>query len=171
MARLFFALWPDEEIRDQIDKVSRQFDDTKIKLVKKSNLHITLVFLGEVAEQDKDELIEKINKLHMQPFELELTRTGWWRKPQILWIGTSSVPEELLQLVKSIRKCVNKQGLKAEKREYQPHITIARKAKHIKLTKDTLNIKWKVDSFALMKSSTAADGVNYEVIREWPLLN
>lgn len=169
MARLFFALWPDDKIRTQINKISRQFKEEKLKLVKKSNLHITLEFLGEVSDKDQEELIEKLNKLNHEPFDIELTRVGWWLKPQILWIGTTQIPKPLLTLVKSIRKCVKQQGLKTDQREYKPHVTIARKVKQIIVPKETFHVPWKVDSFALVVSKSTNNGVEYCVIQEWAL--
>ncbi len=171
MARLFFALWPDDEIRTQLENVTKQFKKENIRLVKKSNLHITLEFLGEISGQDKDQLVERINKLQHQPFDIELTRTGFWKKPQILWIGTTNIPEPLLTLVKSIRKCVKQQGLKTDKREYRPHVTIARKVKQIILPKETFYILWPVKSFALVISESTEKGVEYRVLQKWSLLN
>ena len=169
MARLFFALWPDEETREQINDVVGPFKNQNIKPVKKSNLHITLEFLGEVSDQDKEDLIDKINMLQHEPFDLELTRVGWWCKPQILWIGTTHIPKELLTLVKSIKKCVRKQGLKIDKREYKPHVTIARKVKQVVIPNKALHISWQVNSFVLVVSNTNEDGAEYEVLKEWSL--
>lgn len=169
MSRLFFALWPDEETRTQIDNVSRQFKNENIKPVKKSNLHITLEYLGEVSDEDQEALIEKINKLQHEPFDLELTRVGWWRKPQILWIGTTHIPMELIRLVKSIRKCVRKQGLKTDQREYKPHVTIARKVKQVVIPNKALHIPWHVDSFVLVVSNTSESGSEYQILKEWSL--
>lgn len=169
MPRLFFALWPDEDTRKQIDHIARQFKDQNIKPVKKSNLHITLEFLGEVLADDQEALIEKINQLELEPFDIELTKIGWWRKPQILWIGTMHIPKELTRLVKSIRKCVKKQGLKTDKREYQPHVTIARKVKEVVIPNKALHIPWQVNSFVLVISKTIENGAEYQVIQEWSL--
>lgn len=169
MARLFFALWPDEETRTQIDGVARQFKNENIKPVKKSNLHITLEYLGEVSDADREALIDKINRLQHEPFDLELVRVGWWRKPQILWIGTMHTPVALLTLVKSIRKCARKQGLKTDKREYQPHVTIARKVKQVVIPNEALQIPWHVDRFVLVVSNTNENGAEYRVLQEWPL--
>ena len=171
MPRLFFALWPGEETRKQIDHVARQFKDQNIKQVKKSNLHITLEFLGEVSAEDQEALIEKINKLELEPFEIELTKIGWWRKPQILWIGTMHIPKELTRLVKAIKKCVKKQGLKTDKREYQPHVTIARKVKEVVIPNKALHIPWQVNRFVLVVSKTNGNGSEYTVIKEWHLTN
>ena len=171
MARLFFALWPDDETRTRIAEVAKIFESNEIKPVKISNLHITLEFLGEVSDQDRDQLIEKINKLQHQSFNLELTRVGWWRKPQILWIGTTHIPGELLQLVKSIKKCVRKQGLKIDKKEYKPHVTIARKIKQVVIPNKALHLLWQANSFVLVVSRSGENGVEYQVIQEWPLIN
>ena len=169
MARLFFALWPDDETRKQLYDVAKQFNQDNIKHVKKSNLHITLEFLGEVSDQDKEELIEKINKIKNESFDIELTRTGFWKKPQILWIGTTQIPESLIKLVKLIKKCVKQQGLKTDQREYKPHVTIARKVKQVIVPKETFYIPWHVDNFALVVSNSTNDGVEYGVIKDWPL--
>ena len=167
MARLFLALWPNDKTREQLFDVAKQFKDENIKLVKKTNLHLTLEFLGEVPDKDKEELKERLNDVKAEPFEIELTRTGFWKKPQILFIGTTIVPKQLLSLVKSIKKSVKQQGLKTDRREYKPHVTIARKVKQLIVPKETFQISWQVNSFALVVSNSTNEGVEYRVIREW----
>lgn len=167
MSRLFLALWPDDETRKQLFNVAQQFKHENIRLVKKSNLHMTLEFLGEVSDKDRNELIERLSAITVEPFEIELTRTGFWKKPQIIYIGTTIIPNELLTLVKSIRKAVKQQGLKTDNREYKPHVTIARKVKQILLPKETFHIDWNVNSFVLVVSNSTTEGVEYKVIKEW----
>lgn len=169
MARLFFALWPNEETRNQLDQVAQQFKNENILLTKKNNLHITLEFLGEVSEDDQQALKETVSKITGEIFDIELTRVGWWNKPQILWIGTTQIPKQLLSLVKSIKKCAKQQGLKTDQREYKPHVTIARKVKQVIVPTETFLIPWQVNSFALVISKSTESGVNYQVLQEWPL--
>ncbi len=169
MARLFFALWPDEETRTQLDNVTRQFKNEDIRRVKKSNLHITLEFLGEVSDETCQNLIDEISKLRGNAFSLELTTIGWWKKPQNLWIGTKQIPTPLLNLVKSIKTCVKQQGLKPDQRVYKPHVTIARKVKCKKTLESQFSIKWNVSSFALIVSKSTDAGVEYHPIKEWSL--
>lgn len=169
MSRLFFALWPDEKTRKQIANVFKQFEQQKLKLVKNSNLHITLEFLGEVSDHDRNALIDKTSRLNHKSFDLELTEAGWWPKPQILWIGTSQVPTSLLELVKSVRQCVRQQGIKTDSREYKPHVTVARKVKRKIHINEPFHIPWHVDRFVLVESKTFESGVEYQVTREWPL--
>ena len=137
-------------------------------MIKKSNLHITLEFLGEVSEEDQHALETKVSKLNSEPFDIELTRIGWWKKPQILWIGTTHSTKPLVKLVKSIKKCVKQQGLKTDDRPYKPHITIARKVKQVIVPKETFHIPWHVNSFALVVSKSVESGVEYQVLKEWP---
>lgn len=170
MARLFFALWPDEVTREKLYKVSQQFENENIRLVKRSNLHITLEFLGEVSSEVQQELIANAAKIHCEPFDLELTSVGWWQKPAILWIGTTHIPKSLTELVTSIKKCVKQQELKTDKRHYKPHVTIARKVKQIIVPKETFHILWQVTSFVLVVSKSTESGVEYEVLQEWPLV-
>ena len=167
MSRLFLALWPDDETRKQLFSIAQQFKDENIRFVKKSNLHMTLEFLGEVSDKDRDEFTERLNAIKAEPFQIELTRTGFWKKSQIIYIGTTIIPEQLLTLVKSIRKCVKQQGLKTDNREYKPHVTIVRKVKQILLPKETFHIQWQVNSFALVVSNSTNDGVEYKVIKKW----
>jgi len=76
---------------------------------------------------------------------------------------------QLLSLVKSIKKCVKQQGLKIDQREYKPHMTIARKVKQVVVPKETFHIPWQVNSFALVISKSVESGVEYQVLKEWPL--
>jgi len=78
MSRIFFALWPNNDTRSSLCTITQQFKDEKFRLVKKSNLHITLEFLGEVSEDVLQQLVEKSNCIQAEPFEIELTRIGWW---------------------------------------------------------------------------------------------
>ncbi len=169
MSRIFFALWPDKETRSSLCTITQQFKDEKFRLVKKSNLHITLEFLGEVSEDVLQQLVEKSNCIQAEPFQIELTRIGWWRKPGVLWIGTQHNPEQLIHLVASIKQIVEQQGLETDKRPYEPHVTIARKVKQVQLPKQSFDIRWQVNSFVLVISKPTNSGVEYHVIHEWPL--
>ncbi|MCG8378111.1 MAG: RNA 2',3'-cyclic phosphodiesterase [Proteobacteria bacterium] len=169
MARLFFALWPDNRIRTALNNIAQQFNDEKFRHVKKPNLHITLEFLGEISEQDQQTLIENVSTINGDAFELVLTRIGWWQQPGILWIGTNQIPDELISLVKSIKKLCKKQGLKTDKRPYKPHVTFARKVKQVNIPKETFKIFWQANSFVLVESVSTEEGVIYQVVKEWPL--
>jgi 2'-5' RNA ligase len=54
---------------------------------------------------------------------------------------------------------------------YNPHVTIARKVKQIIVPKKTFHIPWYVESFALVISNSAENGVDYQALQEWSLTN
>jgi 2'-5' RNA ligase len=49
--RLFFALWPSVATRKAVDKFNQTLKVPGLKTVKADNLHVTLVFLGNVDRQ------------------------------------------------------------------------------------------------------------------------
>ncbi len=51
--RLFFALWPSEEVRAGLAEVMASLDVRGGKPVAAENLHITLLFLGSVTAQTR----------------------------------------------------------------------------------------------------------------------
>ncbi len=167
MSRVFFALWPDNEICSNLYGVAQQFKNEKLLLVKKSNLHITLEFLGEVSEHKQQQLIVQAGQIKTEAFELKLSHVGWWRKPGVLWIGAHHIPKQLMHLVESIKQIVEQQDLETDKRPYEPHVTIARKVKQVQLHKQSFDIQWQVNSFVLVVSKSTNSGVEYHVIHEW----
>jgi len=167
MARLFFALWPDNKTQSSLYHVARQFNNEKIRLVKKSNLHITLEFLGEVSEYDQQQLIDQANLIKAEPFEIKLSNVGWWKKPGVLWVGPQHIPQALTNLAESIKQIVEQQGLETDKRSYKPHVTIARKVKQVQLTKQSFDIRWQVNSFVLVESKSTDMGMVYQIVQKW----
>jgi len=167
MARLFFALWPDNKTQSSLYHVARQFNNEKIRLVKKSNLHITLEFLGEVSEYDQQQLIDQANLIKAEPFEIKLSNVGWWKKPGVLWVSSRHIQQTLTNLAESIKQIVEQQGLETDKRSYKPHVTIARKVKQVQLTKQSFDIRWQVNSFVLVESKSTDMGMVYQIVQKW----
>ncbi|MCG8325379.1 MAG: RNA 2',3'-cyclic phosphodiesterase, partial [Thiotrichales bacterium] len=106
---------------------------------------------------------------HPGVFNLGLDIFGYWSKPAIYWLGVRDVPEQLKTLVKSLRKCARKQGIKVETRTYTPHVTLARKVRVKPETDRTTHIEWPVREFVLVESVPVEDGVEYKMIHRWEL--
>ena len=60
-------------------------------------------------------------------------------------------------------------GFKKDTREFQPHITLVRKAKNQPAVAVIEPIELKVTAFCLVESKTAADGAYYSVLKRWTL--
>ena len=166
MKRLFFALWPNNETRKQIDIFNKSIKTDNLKKVQRDNLHITLVFLGNVDIKSEAILRQRVESISIQPFELQFDQLNFWQKPRILCLATQQHDPQLSILFNALKKAAEQCGIKTEKRPYQPHITLARKARTM-IKIETPFIEWQAQSFCLVESSSTANGVHYQVLQNW----
>jgi 2'-5' RNA ligase len=167
--RYFFALWPDDEVRGQLDAVSKRLPDGCGRRVRTENLHITLVFLGHVDEAVLERISREVDGIHAAGTELKLDASGWWKKPQVIWLGAGSVPEPLVHLVARLNTVAGANGMRIDCRPYTPHLTLVRKAKRPLQQFSFPPIHWKIMDFCLVESVTHASGVEYLRRHNWPL--
>lgn len=171
MPRLFFALYPDDDIRRQIIPVSRSLPTQYGRLIAEKNWHITLVFLGQVSLQQQQALISRTDAIKSGSFSLCIEQSGWWKKPQILWLGPTLVPEQLLALVDKLKHIMQDCQLVAEERPYRPHLSLVRKARYAPEPVRFESISWNIKEFSLMESVSTNSGVHYQILKTWPLLS
>jgi len=169
MQRLFFALWPENKLRQQFVKIrSPYLENIKAKPVHIDNLHITLAFLGSVSESQRVCFEELANSLKFKPFQLSLDQVGYWRKPQILWLGHSTPCEPLQQFVKSLNEKLIFCDFKPEPRPYKAHVTLARKYQNRHFQQTIIPpIIWEIEDIYLVESVTLSTGVQYKVVNNW----
>ncbi len=165
--RLFFALWPDEATRRQIDNVVHQLDPRQGRRVAPGNLHITLAFLGASSATQRECYCQAVESLAAESFALTLDCFGYWKKPRVAWLGCSAVPSSLQQLVADLNQALKTCGFAAEQRRYEPHVTLMRKADGIREPKNFRPLSWNVESFCLVESVSRPEGVQYRVLQEW----
>lgn len=166
--RLFFALWPQQELREQLARLTRDVS-AHGRPVADHNLHLTLVFLGNIIADTRNCLSAAAAGLHVPRFTLTLDQSGYWPKPRILWLGASHVPDALVALVDGLNAALTKCGLTPESRGYQPHITLLRKAERPQGELLVKPLEWKAESFCLVESSNETDGVVYRILNSWNL--
>ena len=169
MSRHFFALWPDEDTRENIAAVCQQLPEKYGRVITPQNLHITLAFLGSIDSEQALRLREGAASARGTGFTLTLERLGWWKRPGVAWIAPELTPAALLGLVGSINHLIQGHGIVPDSRLFQPHLTIARKVKRAPEHVEFAPIKWKISSFCLARSNTLPAGAVYEVIETWPL--
>jgi 2'-5' RNA ligase len=167
--RLFFALWPDDETRAAIASLARVQIHKQAKRVAADNLHITLAFPGNVTARVQACLEEAADRISGAPFWLSIDRLGYWPGPRIIWAAPSQTPPELWSLAATLRELLAACGLEPEKRPYQAHITLARKASRAIAVTRIAPIAWSIRQFCLVESVSEPAGVSYRVLRIWPL--
>lgn len=166
--RLFFALWPDEEVVRKIKQHAiKYFSGCQGKILSKDNWHITLAYLGSSDDKTQTCIEEQAAKIKAQPFELSLSTCGFWKKPAVAWLAPLDVPEELRQLALDIQHKLIRCEYKPEDSDYKPHVTLVRKAKQLPSINEIQPISWLVNKFCLVESKTEPEGVNYIVLKTW----
>ncbi len=167
--RLFFALWPDARTRKALRSVQDGLRADNGRLTHPADLHITLVFLGNV-ESGRIPCVEAVAAdIHIEPFDLRIDRLDYWRLPRILWCGPASKPPALDALVGDLQEGLQACHFEPERRPYAPHVTLARKARPTKARALDEGLPWPVRDFVLVASLSSAEPPRYEVLRRWPL--
>jgi RNA 2',3'-cyclic 3'-phosphodiesterase len=104
-----------------------------VRWVPANNIHLTLVFLGDVVTTNVDALKDMLRtqvSAHSS-FEITVGRLGAFpsfRKPRVVWIGVSA-PPELSSLQREISQATVRLGYPAEDRPFSPHLTLGRVSK------------------------------------------
>ncbi len=99
------------------------------KKARVEQIHLTLFFIGECSNEEKDEIIAELDQVSFSPFEMEIEGLGVFpglKNPKILWNSVRQ-NEELLSLQKSILKKLDRFSKKPVWKKFIPHITVARR--------------------------------------------
>ena len=132
----------------------------------KNNLHLTLVFLGEVEQCDVDSIVKALDKVEYNKFDMTLNRLGKYsrRDGDILWLGMDKENSDLARLRKLVYRELGKLGFHQDK--FTPHITLGRR---VVLKEDldsiqTNEISTRVDRISLMLSERVDNVLTYTEI-------
>ena len=169
MNRLFFALWPDATLCEQIDAIQPHIGNIGGRLVAKKNYHITLAFMARVSDRQWQRLEMDAATTSFQGFDLQLDQLGYWERSQVMWLGCQHPPQGLLNLVDGLKLMLHQVGLPTEQRPYQPHLTLRSKMTQAPPIQQIAPIEWPVREFALSRSIPQQHGPEYQVIGRWPL--
>jgi RNA 2',3'-cyclic 3'-phosphodiesterase len=101
-----------------------------IRWVPIRNVHLTLIFLGDVSSSGLD-LIKQMmaaEATKFQAFEMQLEGLGCFpstRRPRVLWVGLNA-PAALSTLQHALEVAAGRLGYESEDRGFSPHLTIGR---------------------------------------------
>ena len=171
--RLFLALWPDEITRNKLVKIQKHFAgkrQAKARPIVPENIHITLHFLGSVDEAIVEPLCVLLDEVKANAFNLDIDRWGYFPRPQVLWLGAEQIPCALSDLVESTAACVKSVLPEYRYKKFIPHATVYRRARHPGDIEPFEPVAWHIDRYVLVESITRAEGVEYRISREWPLM-
>lgn len=133
--------------------------------MRRDNLHLTLVFLGNVGCEKIPQLEALAARQRIPQFDLEFGVAGYWRHNRIVWAAPVATPESMRELVAALERALKSEGLHFDLRPYVPHITLLRDARAPKVL-PLLEFEWRVSEFALVESARG-----YRVLARWALEN
>ena len=133
MPRLFVALEigskAQRRIADEQDQLAATMRGA-LRWTKHDQLHITLVFIGQVSEERAAAIVEAMrDPLPHPPFRFSLGGLGAFPPrgaPRALWIGVPSGAEQVVRVQALVAQRLETLGVERERRPFSPHLTLAR---------------------------------------------
>jgi RNA 2',3'-cyclic 3'-phosphodiesterase len=126
MLRLFVGIGFPPELKLRLSLLCSGLQEAK--WVDPGNFHLTLRFIGEIAEDRAADVDDALARVRARRFALQLAGTGVFGggdKPRNLWVGVERSPE-LVALRDKIEQALIRTGLPPEQRKFAPHVTLAR---------------------------------------------
>ena len=125
--RLFVAIDLPESTRQLLASLDPHVRG--VRWIDPAQMHLTLAFFDDVADDTELALREKLGAIKFGAFFLPIVGVGTFsakRAPKIIWIGVGKAHPHLFQIHKRVQEAALAAGLEPELRPWHPHITIAR---------------------------------------------
>lgn len=182
--RVFVAINLPSDIKTKLFSFSRKWSDLPVRWTKEENLHITLVFIGYVTNDEMLEVCQAAKEVaqNHSPFEINLKRIypgPPQGKPRMIWAeGEKNQPLAQLKadLQEALLNSKNSGFENKEARAFSPHITLAR-IKNTKWKKEErakidmeISASFPVDSIDVMQSTLKPGGPEYTVLERAELV-
>jgi 2'-5' RNA ligase len=186
--RLFTAIEISNEARRHLQGVQTYLQSDwmdadgmdRIKWVEPSNLHITLKFLGEVADAHVDELKLALASVAVDPMELFTDRFERFPSKgpaRVLAGGVGGDAGRVELLFRQIEEICQAHGTLRERRKFIPHATLGRSREGLSVIGSAMGDadlrrfwpgpRFTVRSFVLMKSTLTPERPIYEVLHSY----
>ena len=105
--------------------------DLTIKWIPLMNIHLTVVFLGNIKEEDIPAMGKRIQESCQRTahFHISLDNMGCFpnkRNPRVLWLGLKGEIERMSFFRDELQNQLIPFGITPEKRPFKPHLTLGR---------------------------------------------
>jgi 2'-5' RNA ligase len=185
--RLFLAVEFDDRIKDAVSKAiaGARIANPPWRWVARSNVHITLKFLGETPEEKVPALVDTVSGVcrDIPPFEIDLGGLGGFpntAKPRVLFYAVTKGARELTALAEQIESALHDVlSIPREDRPFRAHATVARiknpitadLAARLQKAPPVERGSQRVEKVSLMKSELHRDGAIYQLVKGIALAN
>ena len=126
MTRLFVALRLPDPLRQAVGELQSRLRSAR--WLKEDGLHLTLAFIGAIDRLAQGRIETALGTVTAPSLRMELHGLGCFPPrgdPRVLWTGASP-KTELISLAQAVRRSLGSAGFTPERRNFIPHVTIAR---------------------------------------------
>lgn len=179
--RLFLAVEFDDTLKDAIVNAigGVRIPNPPWRWVARSNIHITLKFLGDTPEEMVPALVETVSAVcrEISPFEIVLGGIGGFpnlKKPRVLFYEVTTGAGPLVSLAQRIETALY-EGLSIprDERPFRAHATVARiknpitpdHAARLQKAPSVEHRSQRVERVSLMQSELHRDGALYQLVK------
>jgi len=171
MKRVFIAINLPKEIKEEIwETFSKKIPDEGIKRVEKENLHVTVLFLGYLTEENINKLVKELKRIgNQKSFEAVLSGIGHFGS-RVLWLGVTKNAERIAKIHDEICELLD-----VKENRFSAHVTIARNKRLSgrefflaleKLRKESFARAFMVKTVDVMESILSSSGPTYKKLAE-----
>jgi len=157
-----------------------------LRWVRPEGIHLTLKFLGEVAETGVPGLEAELSaglRGALAPFAASVAGLGLFpegpgRRARVVWVGVTAPGGSLAALRELVERACVRAGYPPERRPFSPHLTLARVgdegpppglAQAVWSGRQLDLGELAVDRVTLFQSMLSPQGASYRNLREFPL--
>lgn len=182
LVRLFVAANINAEIRGKLAAEQERLERLAegVKWVPPGQIHLTLVFLGDVFAGQVDAITAAMNSAAgmCYSFDVQIAGLGFFgsrHQPRVIWAGVGAGAEESVVLQAELAAGFRALNLVLDNRPFNPHLTLGRVKQPLKargladvLDRTPMSVYGtvRVDQVLLMSSELHPQGPVYKVVRQ-----
>lgn len=175
--RIFIAINLPDDTKNALLSNRKRWRHLGVRWINPENMHITVEFLGNLDRQELNKVLKAVQNavLEAEPFDLYLDKIVLGPNPiraNMFW-ATVSLNGNIMRLKNLVQNNLELCGFIGEKREFRPHITLARaRGNQLKGKRTNIplgNMKVRVESVEVMESQLRPDGARYKVVENFRL--
>jgi RNA 2',3'-cyclic 3'-phosphodiesterase len=176
--RLFVGLWPPpdavSELLAAVDEI--RTEGPRLRWTTPEQWHLTLAFLGEVADERRPELEQRLERGASRHPALTLCFVGGGRfGSRLLFTKVDGDRERLTRLAGSVAAAARRCRIPVDDRPYRPHLTLARArdGEDLRPLAERLGTfagrSWTATHVDLVESRLGSGPARYVSLASWPL--
>ncbi len=182
--RLFIAVDLEERAKGVLRRLQESLSrfDRVVRWVTRDQMHLTLVFLGEVPDSKVPAVCSAVERAAgaVGPFEMTVAGSGCFPprgRVRVVWAGIEEPTGALSRLQSACAGELEAEGYPQESRPFSPHLTLGRvkqdtsdgKLRDVVVALTVESMIQPVGALRVVQSTLTPHGARYSTVAEYPL--